>query len=172
MFAPIIEQISKNASSDDLKGKRIIADHIRAAVFMIADGVVPANTGRGYVLRRLLRRAKYYYSSLGARNKTLGELIYSIIPIYKKTEYGLDKKVSEINQVVTFEETKFLATLELGKKRFEKGEDPFILFTTYGFPVELTMELAKENKREIDSYSSYATSARRCFGRENNSKRK
>ena len=150
LFAPIIKRINKNVSSDDLKGKRIVADHIRAAVFMIADGVVPANTGRGYVLRRLLRRAKYYYSSLGARNKTLGELVYSIIPIYKKTEYGLDKKVSEINQIVTLEETKFLSTLELGKKRFEKGEDPFVLFTTYGFPIELTIELAKENEREID----------------------
>jgi len=159
LFIPIITEINKHVSSADEKAKRIIADHIRTAAFMITDGVMPSNTGRGYVLRRLLRRARYYYNSIGAHDKALGGLVYSIIPVYKKTKYELSEKISQIDQTITLEETKFLVRLELGKKQFEKfikqnkkisGEDAFILFTTYGFPIELTLELANENKQLVD----------------------
>ena len=149
LFVPILSKIDENTNSNDFKGKRIVADHIRTAVLMIADGVVPSNTERGYVLRRLLRRARYYYSSLGANDKALSELVYSVIPIYKNV-YELSKKISEIDKIITLEETKFLATLELGRKKYEEGKDAFTLYTTFGYPIDLAREIAKENGQMKD----------------------
>lgn len=158
LFAPVIEEINKSTTLNDLVGKRIVADHIRTAVFMIADGVEPSNTDRGYVLRRLLRRAKYYYTSLGAKDKALGFLAYKVLPIYEKTDYGLEKKISKIDEVITQEEGKFYATLLFGRKLIEKiiknkkhlsGDDIFLLYSTYGYPYELILEIAKENNVEI-----------------------
>ena len=160
LFSSVMEVIKNQAKNYDERLARIIADHIRTAVFMIADGVLPANTGRGYVLRRLLRRARYYYNSIGAGDNISVDSVYSasalsslvncVVKIYQKTDYELNDKLSYINQTVTLEETKFYGSLELGKKQFEKGEDPFVLFTTYGFPIELTLELAKEKGMKID----------------------
>jgi len=118
--------------------ERIIADHVKASLFMISDGVTPGNTGRGYVLRRLIRRASRF------SKEPLFELVEKIQNIYKGV-YDLND-----NGIIKEEEEKFRLTLEKGLKEFEKGEDPFILFTTYGFPIELTLELAKEKGREID----------------------
>ncbi len=120
------------------KSERIVADHVKASLFMISDGVTPANTGAGYVLRRLIRRAVRF------SEKPLSEEIEKIKNIYKNV-YDLDDK-GEIGK----EESKFRETLEKGMKEFEKGTDPFILATTYGFPIELTEELAKEKGRTID----------------------
>jgi alanyl-tRNA synthetase len=118
-------------NGENTKEERIIADHVKAALFMINDGAKPSNTGRGYVLRRLIRRAVRF-----SKNPLAGE-IEKIKNIY--SSYNLDDK-GEIEK----EESKFRETLEKGMKEFEKGTDPFILFTTYGFPIELTEELAKE----------------------------
>jgi alanyl-tRNA synthetase len=120
------------------KEERIVADHVKASLFMISDGLVPSNTGRGYVLRRLIRRAVRF--SKNPLNSEIGK----IKNIYKEI-YNLDDK-GEIEK----EEKKFRNTLEHGLKEFEKGEDPFILATTYGFPIELTEELAKEKGIVID----------------------
>jgi alanyl-tRNA synthetase len=120
------------------KEERIVADHMRAAIFMISDGVIPENHGAGYILRRLIRRAVRF------SKQSLTKEIEKIKKIYEGI-YSLDDK-GEID----IEEKKFRKTLEHGLKEFEKGIDPFILFTTYGFPIELTQELAKEKGKEID----------------------
>jgi alanyl-tRNA synthetase len=116
---------------------RIVADHVRTALFLVSDGVTPGNTGRGYILRRLIRRAVRF------SNKSLEDQIAKVKKVYQGV-YTLDDK-GEIQK----EENKFRETLSHGLKEFEKGTDPFILFTTYGFPIELTLELAKEKGQEI-----------------------
>jgi len=118
--------------------ERIVTDHIKASLFMIMDGVVPTNTGRGYVLRRLIRRAVRFTKN------DLHQIIEKVKAIYSGV-YVLDDK-GEIAK----EAEKFKKTLDAGLKEFEKGIDPFILATTYGFPIELTLELAKEKGIEID----------------------
>lgn len=124
--------------NEKTREERIVADHIRASLFIISDGLTPSNTGAGYVLRRLIRRAVRF-------SKTpLSTQIKNIKDKYKGF-YSLDDK-GEILK----EELKFRHTLEKGLKEFEKGIDPFILATTYGFPIELTEELAKEKGIVID----------------------
>lgn len=129
---------------------RIIADHIRTAVFMVSDDIIPSNSDRGYVLRRLIRRAVRFADVIGLPKNSLGLLAKSVIDkyylIYSKLEVQSIKIQSEINK----EEEKFRQTLEKGLKEFDKGTDPFVLFTTYGFPVEMTEELAKEKGQQID----------------------
>ena len=125
-------------NGEKTKEERIVADHIRAAVFMISDGAKPANTGAGYVLRRLIRRAVRF------SKEPLDSKIENIKNFYKGV-YELDDK-GEIKK----EEEKFRLTLEKGLKEFEKGIDPFVLATTYGFPIELTLELAQEKGIAID----------------------
>jgi alanyl-tRNA synthetase len=124
--------------NENTKEDRIIADHVKAALFMITDGMLPSNSGAGYVLRRLIRRAVRF------SKKPLSDEIEKIKKIYAGI-YILDDK-GEIEK----EEEKFRTTLERGLKEFEKGIDPFVLFTTYGFPIELTLELAKEKGKDID----------------------
>lgn len=142
LLKPIVDKIQSLSSSKSQTSERIIADHIRTAVFMISDGVVPSNTDQGYILRRLLRRAIRHADILGMGS--LANLIETVISIYKGV-YDL-----KINDQISLEEEKFRKTLKDGIKQFEKGEDPFILFSTYGFPIELTLELAKEKAIEID----------------------
>lgn len=142
----IFQSIMQESSpvSLDIKARRIIADHVRTAVFMIADGVVPANTDRGYVLRRLIRRA------VRLSSVSLSPVISAVIDTYKDVYPELNLKKSEIEKEILKEEAKFRLTLDAGLRQFEKGEDPFILFTSYGFPFELTKELAKEKGIEVD----------------------
>lgn len=142
LLKPIIDKIQSLSGSKNKTSERIIADHIRTAVFMISDGVVPSNTDQGYILRRLLRRAIRHADILGMGS--LSNLIETVISIYKGV---YDLKISD---QISLEEEKFRKTLKDGIKQFEKGEDPFILFSTYGFPIELTLELAKEKAIEID----------------------
>ncbi len=123
---------------ENTKEKRIVADHVKAALFMISDGAKPDNTGRGYIVRRLIRRAVRF------SNEPLEDLIRKIKKVYEGV-YELDDK-GEIKR----EEEKFRETLSRGMKEFEKGTDPFILFTTYGFPIELTEELAAEKGQKIN----------------------
>ncbi|MFA6301199.1 MAG: alanine--tRNA ligase [Candidatus Paceibacterota bacterium] len=140
----MVSQKKKNVYETDLfngektREERIVADHVKAALFMISDGVIPSNTGAGYVLRRLIRRAVRF-----SKNPLSGE-IEKIKKIYDGV-YALDDK-GEIEK----EENKFRQTLQNGLKEFEKGVDPFVLATTYGFPVELTLELAKEKGQIVD----------------------
>jgi len=125
-------------NDEKTKEERIVADHVKASLFMISDGVKPLNTGAGYILRRLIRRAVRFSKN------PLTQEIEKIKKIYKET-YVLNDR-GEIEK----EENKFRETLSRGLKEFEKGEDPFVLFTTYGFPIELTLELAKEKGEKVD----------------------
>jgi alanyl-tRNA synthetase len=140
----MVSQGVKTVFDTDLFGgeqtreERIIIDHVKASLFMISDGVIPGNTGRGYVLRRLIRRA----SKLS--KKPLHEMIEKIKKIYEGV-YDLDD-----NGIIKEEEEKFRLTLEQGLKEFEKGVDPFDLYQSFGFPIELTIELAKEKGINID----------------------
>ena len=118
--------------------ERIVADHIKASLFMISDGVLPSNTGAGYVLRRIIRRA-VRFSKI-----QLTQEIERIKKIYR------DVYILDDNGEIEKEENKFRQTLAHGMKEFEKGIDPFILFTTYGFPIELTLELAREKGIAVD----------------------
>ncbi|MDE2031193.1 MAG: alanine--tRNA ligase [Patescibacteria group bacterium] len=134
----------------DEKAKRIILDHMRTSVFLIADGVKPSNKDRGYILRRLMRRAARYTSQLGETSQVLTFLASFFAEKYKNIYSNLLTSDQIIKEEVLKEEQKFRKTLERGLKEFEKGVDPFILATTYGFPIELTEELAKEKGIHID----------------------
>ncbi|MBI2627349.1 alanine--tRNA ligase [Candidatus Nomurabacteria bacterium] len=125
-------------NNEKTKEERIVADHVKTSLFMISDGVISSNTGRGYILRRLIRRAVRFSEN------PLTQEIKKIKKIYEKV-YNLDDK-----GIIKKEENEFKETLSKGLKEFKKGIDPFILFTTYGFPMELTLELAKEKGVKVD----------------------
>jgi alanyl-tRNA synthetase len=127
---------------EDTKAERVKTDHIKAAIFIISEDIEPSNTGAGYVLRRLIRRAVRYGADFNIAEK--------IIEIYKNVYPELLKNKEIILNNLKKEKEKFDKTLEQGMKEFEKGIDPFTLFTSYGFPFELTKELAKEKGIEID----------------------
>ena len=150
LFAPLFAKIAELAKEETVSAKRIVADHIRSSVFMISDGVLPANSARGYILRRLLRRAVRYSDMLGMPAGSLSVLAQVVIEQYTTAHPDLATQKQTILKEIEGEEAKFRQTLERGMKEFERGEDPFVLFTTYGFPFELTLELAKEIGREID----------------------
>jgi alanyl-tRNA synthetase len=135
---------------DDEKSKRIVADHLRTSVFMIADGIIPSNNDRGYVLRRLIRRAVRFADKLGFKYNYLVLVAEKFINKYEYVYPELRSNTAHILNEINKEEEKFRLTLKNGLKEFEKGIDPFILATTYGFPIELTEELAKEKGIKID----------------------
>ena len=161
-FIPIIkkiEEISKKSYKEE-KNKtamRIIADHIKASVFIIADGVIPSNIERGYVLRRLIRRAIRYGKQLGIEKPFIHELINPIIKIYPDYQ-ELKKNKEFIIEELKKEEGKFNKTLYIGLKKFNEfgknkkisGKEAFLLFQSFGFPVEMTKELCKEKNIKID----------------------
>jgi alanyl-tRNA synthetase len=137
---------------------RIVADHLRAAVFLLGDGVMPSNTERGYVLRRLVRRAVRHMDKLGMNENTVGRVIDRIIDSYKEQYPELSASHSGILSQIAEEEARFRKTLSQGMRELDKlsakgsvtGEDAFLLFTTYGFPWELTEELARERGVSVD----------------------
>jgi len=158
LFSGMMKVIQNNSSPvGSIKSQRIIADHMRTSIFMIADGVLPTNTGRGYILRRLLRRAILQSQKIQLEDNNLLSLVDSVVikygEIYPENflqpEDSLDKK-THIKLVIEGEIRQFKKTLDIGLRAFEKGEDPFVLATTYGFPIELTDELAKEKDIKID----------------------
>ncbi len=158
-FEKIIRKIESlsgkkyNDGKEETKAMRIIADHIKAACFILNEGILPSNVEQGYVLRRLIRRAIRYARKL--KIKSIVEISESVFEIYD--DYNLDKNF--IKQELEKEEKKFLKTLEQGLKIFEKltkgkrylsGKDTFLLYQSYGFPLEMTKELAKEKNIKID----------------------
>ncbi len=139
---------------------RIIADHMKAAVFLISDGVLPANSEQGYFVRRLIRRAVRYADMLGIKKSTLSEVVSSIADMYAQAYPEIAEKSVEIAGVIAKEEDKFRITLARGIKeldRFVKGgsvtaNNAFQLVTTYGFPLELIIEEAGERGiKQIDT---------------------
>jgi alanyl-tRNA synthetase len=150
LFAPIMGKLDEFSSVTNEKARRVVADHIRTAVFMIADGVTPANTDRGYVLRRLLRRAVRYADILEIKAGALTWLAEAVIEKYQKAYPELKLREFTIKKEIEQEESKFRETLQRGMREFERGEDAFTLATSHGFPIELITELAKEKGQEID----------------------
>jgi alanyl-tRNA synthetase len=149
-----IEELSakKYTENDQIRRSfQIIADHLKAATFLIGDGVVPSNTGAGYVLRRLIRRAVRYGKLIGIEKDFSVSIAEKVIQIYQDTYTELAKKREYIFTELKKEEEKFRKTLENGLRQFNKlssttisGKDAFDLYQTYGFPLELTEELANE----------------------------
>ena len=159
LFWPIIEKIQKLSGQKyeyNTKAFRIIADHIRSAVFMLGDeqAITPSNTDQGYVLRRLIRRAIRFAHQLGIEDNFTSKLAEVVLDIMHKSYPELDKNKDLIISELDKEENKFKQTLQKGLKEFAKqknidGKTAFTLFSTYGFPLEMTEELAKENNIKI-----------------------
>ncbi|MCD8204141.1 MAG: alanine--tRNA ligase [Coprobacillus sp.] len=162
LFYPIIKATEKMATvnhEDNLTAYRVIADHIRAITFALSDGESFSNEGRGYVLRRLLRRALRYGKDIGIAHPFLNELVDIVYAIYKDFYPYLIEKLSFIKKVILSEEEKFLLTLENGETLLNKlieenhkltGLDIFKLYDTYGFPKELSLEICEERGVEVD----------------------
>ena len=161
LFMPIInrcEELSGEKYSSNPKSFEIIADHIRATTFLIADGAVPSNIQQGYFVRRLIRRAIRFGQILGLTDNFLPKLVDQVIEILSDAYPQLTTKELAIKDEVTKEETKFRNSLGKGLREFEKivahesisGHDAFILYSTYGFPIEMTEELAAEKGIEVD----------------------
>ncbi len=162
----VLEKVSgKKYTADDpdvQKKFRIIVDHMRASAFIIADGVMPANKERGYALRRLIRRACFKAYQLKLHTVDwVSWIIEELAKTYGGFYNGLEDKKTEIAKIILDEAKRFNETLETGMKMFShiahkkggeslSGEDAFVLFTTYGFPLELTLEVAKEKEIEAD----------------------
>jgi alanyl-tRNA synthetase len=160
LLFPIIQELEKLSSvhyEGNLKAYRIIADHIRSSVFLISDGIMPSNIERGYVLRRILRRAIRYGKLLDTKKDFLIPLAQKVIFLYGNFYPEVKESKDRIVEIIQKEEEKFEKTLEKGLRQFEKiskkdisGEDAFHLYDTYGFPIELTQELAKEKDIKVD----------------------
>jgi alanyl-tRNA synthetase len=162
IFEPMIKEIEAvskkkyGKDKNEMKAMRIIADHIRAATFIIGDGVVPGNVERGYVLRRLIRRAIRYGRLLGITENFTAKIALKVIESYD--DYlELAKNKNNILTKLDEEENKFNNTLDAGMREFAKlakadisGKDAFLLYQSYGFPIEMTQELAKENGINVD----------------------
>ena len=166
----ILNTVEKMANVEYGKGGktdvsiRIITDHIRAVSFLVADGVLPSNEGRGYVLRRLLRRAARHGKLLGIKENFLYKLVDEVIKVSGEAYPELVEKESYIKKVIRIEEEKFNETIEQGmeilasyiadlKKNGEttlSGENAFKLYDTYGFPIDLTQEILEEEHLSID----------------------
>ncbi len=168
LFLPLIrkvEKISGNKYTETTKiSFRVIADHIRALTFAISDGVIPSNEGRGYVIRRILRRAARHGRLLGLHKPFLSELSDEVVKIMGKVYPDLENRKKHTQLVIQGEEERFEETLDLGLALFEQvaekvikagkriipGEEVFKLYDTYGFPVDLTSLMVKEKNLEVD----------------------
>lgn len=148
IFEEVFKFIKDKSNNYNEISTRIISDHIRTSLFMVADGVLPSNKDRGYVLRRLLRRAGTRAQQAGLTVSDLIQISHIFVEKYKGVYNNLFNPKN--NEVIRDELNKFNQTLVQGLKEFEKGTDAFTLATTYGFPVELTAELAKERGQVVD----------------------
>ena len=169
LFVPIIEAAAELTDSDPGAEEariplNVVADHIRALTFLIADGVLPSNDGRGYVLRRILRRAARHGRALGREAPFLNNLCKTVVSIMAPAYPELEFSTDFISRVILNEEERFAHTLARGLKRFDElleralaspdtpvpGADLFTLSDTYGFPLDFAMDLAREKNVEID----------------------
>ena len=165
VFKPIIDELNRLATNKNDESYRIIADHLRASLMLISDGVKPSNIEQGYILRRLIRRAIRHLRKLGINTEELRNIAKLNIDTIKNMYPELEEKQDMILDTLDNEKNKFIKTLENGEKEFEKilnkirqqGKDTidavtaFKLYETYGFPIEITEELAKENGLKINS---------------------
>ncbi len=156
VFLPLMKKIEDISSAYNEKSARIVADHIRASVFLISDGVTPSNVERGYILRRLIRRLIRHAALLKIEQDFLEDLTKIVISTYGDFYPGLVEFQKSISKELKKEEEKFKKALVSGIRQFEKiegdisGKAAFDLYQNYGFPIELTIELAKETGKEVD----------------------
>ena len=159
-----VEEISgkKYGESASAYDMRVIIDHLKASTFLIADGIAPSNTQQGYVLRRLIRRAIRYCHMLGVKANFTAQIAEVVIEMYKNSYPELEKNKTIIFAELEKEENKFRETLEKGLREFGKisgnvsGIDAFNLYQTYGFPLEVTQELARERGFEVNENDFHA----------------
>ncbi len=159
-FAPIMKKIQIEAKERNARSMRVIADHLRASAFILAEKVAPSNLDQGYVLRKLIRRSIRHSRLLGiGRENFTSEIAKIVIDIYKNDYAELNENKSFILEELEKEEKKFKKTLEIGLREFNKlikqdskitGKEAFILFSSYGFPWEMTQELAEEKGLKVD----------------------
>lgn len=156
-FSEIIKKISEKSTKYEERSSYIIADHLKSSVMLISDGVSPSNTDRGYILRRLIRRAIRHADKIELPHNFLITLVPEVKKLYENTYKNIE--VESIQKQIEEEETKFRKTLEKGlselkkikeKKETISGKDAFKLFSTFGFPIELTQELAEEQGSKIN----------------------
>ncbi len=164
LFEPIMKKLEKMQKVDNIESRRIVAEHLRSSMMIIADGGRPSNIDRGYVLRRLIRRMIRHLNKLQINLDELSTLIEINVENLKEMYPELEKNKKNITAVILEEKDKFVKTLEHGEKEFSKAMDKakaegknkidgnivFRLYDTYGFPPEVTSELAKENGYEVD----------------------
>ncbi len=148
---------STSPLSHDLGALRIIADHFRSAIFLIADGIVPSNVDRGYFLRRLIRRAIAVIDNKKISEEEIRAMVEMVSFFYRDVYREIDKKKQEIIEVISSEAKQFEKALQQGLQQFEKlaighisGNDAFILFSTYGFPIDMTVDLANKLGISVD----------------------
>jgi len=164
LFQPIIAQAVEIVGRPYDRGPsgapyRVLADHARAVAFLLGDGVYPSNEGRGYVLRRILRRAVRHAWLLGRREPTLAPLTRSVTAVMGEVYPEIVSKEQHIERVTRAEEERFLETIEGGLSRLEElrsakaisGDDAFKLYDTYGFPIDLTQMIAGERGQTVDA---------------------
>ena len=165
LFAPIMEKLQELAKVDNIESRRIVTEHLRASMMVISDGGRPSNIDRGYVLRKLIRRMSRHLNKLQIDLNELGNLIDLDIDILKEMYPELEQNREIIKQVIIEEKDKFMKTLVHGEKEFEKalnkakaenknvidGQTIFKLYETYGFPPEITADLAQEQGFKIEN---------------------
>ncbi len=158
LFAPIMQKLKELATNDNISSRRIVAEHLRSSIMVISDGGRPSNIDRGYILRRLIRRMTRHLNKLGINLNLISELIDLNIENLKEMYPELINNRETIKNVIIEEKNKFMKTLEHGQKEFNKavekaktenkteidGQTMFKLYETYGFPPEVTKELAEE----------------------------
>ena len=163
LFRTLIQAVAKVTGATDLSNKslRVIADHIRSCAFLIADGVMPSNENRGYVLRRIIRRAVRHGNMLGAKETFFYKLVGPLIEVMGSAGEDLKRQQAQVEQVLKTEEEQFARTLERGLALLDEelaklsgdtldGETAFRLYDTYGFPVDLTADVCRERNIKVD----------------------
>ncbi|EAT9864627.1 alanine--tRNA ligase [Salmonella enterica] len=163
LFRTLIEAVAKVTGATDLGNKslRVIADHIRSCAFLVADGVLPSNENRSYVLRRIIRRAVRHGNMLGAKETFFYKLVGPLIEVMGSAGEELKRQQAQVEQVLKTEEEQFARTLERGLALLDEelaklqgdtldGETAFRLYDTYGFPVDLTADVCRERNIKVD----------------------
>ncbi|MEF6274785.1 alanine--tRNA ligase [Escherichia coli] len=163
LFRTLIQAVAKVTGATDLSNKslRVIADHIRSCAFLIADGVMPSNENRGYVLRRIIRRAVRHGNMLSAKETFFYKLVGPLIDVMGSAGEDLKRQQAQVEQVLKTEEEQFARTLERGLALLDEelaklsgdtldGETAFRLYDTYGFPVDLTADVCRERNIKVD----------------------
>ncbi|RWR01632.1 alanyl-tRNA synthetase [[Pantoea] beijingensis] len=163
LFEKLIASVARVTGAGDLTNKslRVIADHIRSCAFLIADGVIPSNENRGYVLRRIIRRAVRHGNMLGAKGVFFYKLVAPLIEVMGSAGEELERQQSQVEQILKTEEEQFARTLERGLALLDEeltnlqgdmldGETVFRLYDTFGFPADLTADVCRERNLKID----------------------